>query len=46
MNVLATIGALFAAIAMGFAMWDHNMALAVANFNTIVWTVLYSFKPN
>ena len=44
MRILAGIAGLMSALAMGFAVWDHNFSLAVANFNTIVWTVLYMIR--
>ena len=44
MRILAGIAGLMSALGMGFAVWDHNFSLAVANFNTIVWTVLYMLR--
>ena len=45
MNALAIIAGLMAAFSMGFALWDHNFVLAMANMSTIIWTILYLFKP-
>lgn len=45
-NFLAGAGCATAFIAMAFALWDKNISLAVANFNTVLWTVLYLRKES
>ena len=45
MHVLAIIAGLMASFSMGFALWDHNFVLATANMSTLIWTILYFFKP-
>ena len=46
MKILAAISGVMAFVALVFALLDKNMSLAVANFNTVIWTVLYVFKEN
>lgn len=44
MKYLAIFAAIMSFIAFVFATWDRNLILALANFNTIVWAILYAFK--
>ena len=44
MLIIAGLAGFMAFVALSFALWDRNMPLAVANFNTVIWTVLYIFK--
>jgi hypothetical protein len=44
MNVLAGIAGAMAFVSLMLSLWDRNISMAVADFSTVIWTVLYIFK--